>query len=86
MNIALVMLLKGVILGIWAILSESWLAYRKRRMSNGLELRYNRRTGTHTVRDWTETFERFLVATRKFAIGLVFVWWIVIGFYLIAAQ
>lgn len=54
LSIGWVMFWKAVVVAVWLAITESWLAYRKRRKAQGLPMRYSRRIDAYVESDWTE--------------------------------
>lgn len=76
---------KAVVVALWVAAVESWQAYRKRRMADGLPLKMNRK-GVYVVSDWTAKVDWSFRLGRNTVHAVVLAWWIFLGYYLLTGQ
>lgn len=54
MSIGWIMFWKAVVVAVWIVIVERWVAFRRRRQQEGLPMRYSRRSDSYVVHDWTD--------------------------------
>lgn len=72
MEIGLTIFLKSLVVGIWVIIVERWLAFKERRKAKGIPLKLNSKTGIYSADDWPEKVEGVVRRTGKVLMGTVF--------------
>ena len=54
MSIGWIMFWKAVVVAVWIVIVERWVAFRRRRQQEGLPMRYSKRSDSYVVHDWTD--------------------------------